>query len=90
VLTGTVIDPGASHVVSMQIIDKNVWVACMDRSLTSYSIRGKRSLGMILPEDISEMTLVTVRRARVANCLIVALVTGEIRMYICHVIKYAF
>jgi Bardet-Biedl syndrome 1 protein len=26
VLTGTVIDPGASQVVSMQILDKNVWV----------------------------------------------------------------
>ena len=80
VLTGTVIDPGASQVVSMQILDKNVWVACMDRSLTCYSIRGKRSVGIVLSDDISEISLVSVRRAKVANSLLVALSTGEIRM----------
>jgi Bardet-Biedl syndrome 1 protein len=80
VLTGTVIDPGASQIVSMQIAEKNIWVACTDRSLTCYSFRGKRSLGIILQEDILDLTLISVRRAKVANCLLVALGNGEIRM----------
>eukprot|EP00607_Mallomonas_marina_P007613 CAMPEP_0182419960 /NCGR_PEP_ID=MMETSP1167-20130531/4352_1 /TAXON_ID=2988 /ORGANISM="Mallomonas Sp, Strain CCMP3275" /LENGTH=517 /DNA_ID=CAMNT_0024595209 /DNA_START=56 /DNA_END=1609 /DNA_ORIENTATION=+ len=89
VLTGNVIETG-SQAVALARQDKLVWVATTDRVLSCYTVRGKRTNGIALNEDISDMTVVSVRRAKMMLGLLVALATGEIRMYHDGAMVYTF
>jgi Bardet-Biedl syndrome 1 protein len=80
VLTGSVIDPGYA-VVALARQDKTLWVATMDRTVGSYTVRGKRTECLCMPEDIVEICVANFNRGSVNTVLLVALSTGEIRMY---------
>lgn len=80
VLTGTSVDLGG-QAVCMARDDKVVWVATMDRNICSYTARGKKSATISVPDDVSDMCVMTVKRTRITSALLVALNTGEIRMY---------
>jgi Bardet-Biedl syndrome 1 protein len=80
VLVGSSVDLGA-QAVSVARQDKSVWVATMDRNIVCYSNRGKRLKGMILSEDIVELCMISLKRAKFNYLLLVALATGEICMY---------
>jgi len=81
VLTGNVIDAG-SQVVALAKQDKLIWVATMDRTISCYTIRGKRASGIqIQDDDIVDMIVLNVRRMQISCALLVALASGEIRMY---------
>ena len=91
VLTGSVIDPGGNQVVSIQTIDKSVWVACNDRTVNCYTFRGKRILGITISDaDIVDLAVLAVKKAKIAYCLLVALSDGEIRMYKETTVIYSF
>lgn len=80
VLTGTIIDLG-SQAVSIAKQDKLLWVATMDRVISCYNARGKRVKSIILTEDISELCIMSIKKSKISNLLLVALSSGEIRMY---------
>ena len=53
----------------------------MDKMLSCYSVKGKRTAVLTLNEDVVDMISISVKRAKVNHILMVALATGEIRMY---------
>jgi Bardet-Biedl syndrome 1 protein len=79
VLVGMSVDLG-SQAVSLAKQDKQLWIALMDRSISFYSARGKRLKTMIMQEDVAELSILSLRRAKVSYLLLVALVSGEIIM----------
>lgn len=79
VLVGSSVDLG-SQAVAVARQDKQLWLALMDRSVGYYSARGKRLKMMIMQEDVAELSILPLRRAKVAYLLLVALVSGEILM----------
>jgi len=80
VMTGNVVDAGCS-VIAMTRQDKLTWVATMDKLLSCYSVKGKRTATIVLNEDVADMTCISVKRAKTNFLLLVALASGEIRMY---------
>lgn len=79
-LVGTSVDLPAPG-VSMVRQDKSLWIACMDRSVTSYSARGKRLSGLQLSQDIVELGMISLKRAKLNFLLLVALANGEVCCY---------
>jgi Bardet-Biedl syndrome 1 protein len=53
----------------------------MDRMISCYNTRGKRVKTILLTEDITELCVIFVKKSKISNILLVALATGEIRMY---------
>ena len=80
VLSGSVVELG-SHAVSMARQDKMLWVATMDRCVSCYSLRGKVSKRLVMPEDVNEVIVVAVKKAKVSHLLMVVLASGEVRMF---------
>jgi Bardet-Biedl syndrome 1 protein len=79
VLVSISVDLG-SQAVSLVKQDKQLWIALMDRTVGYYSARGKRLKTMIMQEDVAELSILSLRRAKVSYLLLVALVSGEIIM----------
>lgn len=80
VLTGNVVDAGCS-VIAMTRQDKFTWVATMDKLLSCYSLKGKRTSTIVLNEDVADLACISIKRAKTNYMLLVALASGEIRMY---------
>lgn len=89
VLMGSVIETG-SQAVALARQDKLVWVATTDRLLSCYTVRGKRTNGIMLTEDVCDICVVSIRRSKITHALLVALASGEIRMYHEGVIVHSF
>jgi Bardet-Biedl syndrome 1 protein len=53
----------------------------MDRLISSYTIKGKRINSITLDEDITDMCAFTIKRTKLNELLLVALASGEIRLY---------
>lgn len=80
VITNNVVDCGCS-VIAMARQDKFTWVATMDKLLSCYTLKGKRTSTIVLNEDVSDLACISVKRAKTNYLLLVALASGEIRMY---------
>jgi Bardet-Biedl syndrome 1 protein len=80
VLVGDSVDLGA-QAVAIARQDKLMWVATMDKIVACYTVRGKKTKSICLPEEVTGMCMVPVKRAKVSYLLLVALSTGEIRMF---------
>lgn len=80
VLSGAVTDLGAQAVAVVRQ-DKFLWVATMDRLVTCYTNKGKRLKGLVLSEDLSDLCIMTLKRAKVNFLLVVALHSGEVCIY---------
>lgn len=79
-LVGQSVDLGA-QAVSIVRQDKSVWIATMDRGVALYSNRGKRLKGMTLNEDVVELCMISLKRAKLNYLLLVALASGEVCIY---------
>ena len=80
ILSGAVVDLG-SQAVAMTKQDTAVWVATMDRFVGCYTARGKLTRRITMPDAVTELQVVAVKKSKVSHLLMVALCTGEIRMY---------
>lgn len=80
VVTGNSIDCGC-QIVSMAKQDKFIWVATMDKQLVCYSVKGKRTSTIVMNDDIVDVTCINIRKARTVSVLLVALASGEVRIY---------
>lgn len=80
VLTGSAFDAGC-QITAVAKQDKFLWVSTMDKLLSCYSFKGKRTAAIVLNEDVVELTSICIRRAKTSHLLLVALASGEIRMY---------
>jgi Bardet-Biedl syndrome 1 protein len=80
VLSGQVSDLGSQAIACVKQ-DKLLWVATMDRLVTCYSAKGKRLKGIVMQEDISELCVLTLKRAKINYLLLVALTSGDLCIY---------
>ena len=80
-LTGTVIDPGGTQIVAMARLDKVLWVADMERRLTGFTVRGKRTKGITFKEDIRDLSIAQVNKGKTISTLLVGLADGRVNMY---------
>lgn len=81
VLTGNVIETG-SQLVAIARQEKLIWVATMDRMVTCYTVRGKKTSALqIHDDDITDICVLDIKRLQISNALLVVLRSGEMRMY---------
>ena len=80
VLVGGSTDLGA-QAVALARQDKSLWVATMDKLVSCYTARGKRTKVMVMPDEVTEMCVIPVKRSKVGHLLLVALASGALRMY---------
>jgi hypothetical protein len=95
ILTGNVIDAGSQIIsIARQdkvprsplslppltpLPPQLVWVATMDRMISCFTIRGKRTTGLqILDDDVTDMCVLPIKRMQLANALLVVLASGEV------------
>jgi Bardet-Biedl syndrome 1 protein len=53
----------------------------MDRLISSYTVKGKRVNTITLNEDITDICTITIKRTKLSEVLMVALASGELRLY---------
>jgi len=61
-------------------VNKNIYVGCMNETLSCYSAKGKRQWTITLPASITTMALLSYR-PRNLKAVVVALSNGEVRFY---------
>jgi len=60
---------------------KTIIVGCMNNTVHSYHVKGKKNFSLYLPASVLCMELLSVQRQRMVKALIVALANGEVRVY---------
>lgn len=80
VLSGAVCDLG-SQPVAVARQDKLLWVATMDKLVSCYTTRGKRTKILTMPEEVTELCAMTSKRSKLSHLLIVAMANGEVRIF---------
>jgi Bardet-Biedl syndrome 1 protein len=78
--SGKMICELSSQVVGLERISKTIIVACMDRSLTGFTSKGKKIWALHLPADITTMTTLN-HKSKGLKAVIVALSNNEVRIY---------
>mmetsp|Transcript_17466 Transcript_17466/g.38031 ORF Transcript_17466/g.38031 Transcript_17466/m.38031 type:complete len:600 (-) Transcript_17466:231-2030(-) len=61
--------------------NKNIIVGCMNNTIHSFHVKGKKTYSIYLPSTIVTMELLTIQRQRMVKALLVALANGEVRVY---------
>lgn len=56
---------------------RSLVVGCLNSSLHSYSLKGKRTYSVTLPSPILSMQLLQLQRQRLVKCTLVGLTNGE-------------
>jgi len=69
-----------AHAIGLVRVDKNIYVGCMNDTLSCFSPKGKRMWSISLPSPISTMGLISYR-PRNAKAVVLALKSGEVRLY---------
>jgi len=62
-------------------LDKAIVVGCMSNIIHAYSLRGKKLYSIYLPAPIVNMELLELKKTRAAKAMMVAMATGEVRLY---------
>ena len=70
-----------SKPVGMARIDKTLVIAGMDNTIKAFTLKGKRSYQVQLPEQIVSINAMPVLKGSNKQNLLVALKSGEVRLY---------
>eukprot|EP00753_Platysulcus_tardus_P001082 PLAT11031.1.p1 GENE.PLAT11031.1~~PLAT11031.1.p1 ORF type:complete len:593 (-),score=328.29 PLAT11031.1:168-1946(-) len=62
-------------------IGKSILVASTDAKLHCFHFRGNKLYTLAMPDRITNMEVISVRKSRVVTCLAVALENGDVRIY---------
>ncbi|OQS01252.1 bardet-Biedl syndrome 1 family protein [Achlya hypogyna] len=62
-------------------MDKSIIVACMDRKITSFHLKGKKNWSMTMAQDIVAMEALNLRRTKNSKGILIALRKGEVLLY---------
>jgi hypothetical protein len=62
-------------------IDKSLVIAGMDNSIKAFTLKGKKSYSVQLPEQIVSINPMPISKGSNKQNLLVALKSGEIRLY---------
>ena len=68
-----------SAACALCIVDKSIVVACMDNSVHAFSVKGKKSFSLYMPERILCMSTLELTQKKNVRCLLVSLANGEVR-----------
>jgi Bardet-Biedl syndrome 1 protein len=67
--------------VDIICLQKQIVVACMDKTVRVYHYKGKKNFTMYMHSAVTNLERVQVKRQRVVECYAVALHDGEVRVY---------
>lgn len=62
-------------------LDKSIVIACMNRKLVSYHLKGKKNWSLTLPDDIVAIQTFNLRRTKDTRGILVALKNGDVTLY---------
>lgn len=62
-------------------LEKSIIVGCMTNTVHAFSLRGKKMYSIYLPAPIVNMELLELKKTRAAKAMMVAMGTGEVRLY---------
>jgi len=62
-------------------LEKSIIVACMDNAVHSFHIKGKKNFSIYLPNSVTNMSPLCLRKTRTVNALLIAMSDGTVRMY---------
>lgn len=62
-------------------LERSIIVACMNRKLTSYHLKGKKNWSLIMPDDIVAIEAFSLRRTKDTRGVLVALKNGDVTLY---------
>jgi len=78
--------------VALAFIDKLVYVATMAQAVHCFLQKGKKNYTLAMPAPVTNMEVLSVKKARVVSALLVALANGEVRLYrdkhLLHTLRY--
>jgi Bardet-Biedl syndrome 1 protein len=60
-------------------VQKNILVGCVDNTIHSFHIKGKKNFSLTMPAAIRDMQPLVLKRTRMVNLLLVGLANGEVR-----------
>jgi len=63
-------------------LDKMIAVGCMSNSVHAFALKGRKMYSIYLPSPIVNMELLELKKTRVAKAMMVAMNTGEVRLYV--------
>jgi len=79
-----------SPIVGLERVGKNYVVACMDKTISSFTTKGKKLWSVYLPATITTISVLN-HKGRSFKALLVALENGEVRIYrdkvLCNIIN---
>lgn len=70
-----------SPIMGLISLPRAAVIACMDRSITSFQVRGRRQYRLVMPARITALYPVVVDEVHTVNAIMVALANGDIRLY---------
>jgi len=79
-LTGTVIELESMPCCLVRL-EKTVVVGCMSNAMHAFHIKGKKTWSVYLEAPITSMEVLQLQKTRTLKALLVALLTGEVRLY---------
>eukprot|EP00823_Brevimastigomonas_motovehiculus_P009048 TRINITY_DN8720_c0_g1_i1.p1 TRINITY_DN8720_c0_g1~~TRINITY_DN8720_c0_g1_i1.p1 ORF type:complete len:595 (-),score=112.36 TRINITY_DN8720_c0_g1_i1:290-2074(-) len=77
---GTVIEL-ETQPVAMCLLEKSILVACIDQTIHNFHFKGKTHFSLYLPEPITNMTPINLKRLGPIRSFVVTLKNGEVRLY---------
>ena len=60
-------------------VQKNILIGCVDKTIHSFHIKGKKNFSLTMPAAIRDMQPLVLKRTRMVNLLLVGLANGEVR-----------
>eukprot|EP00455_Lapot_gusevi_P029644 TRINITY_DN3175_c0_g1_i7.p1 TRINITY_DN3175_c0_g1~~TRINITY_DN3175_c0_g1_i7.p1 ORF type:complete len:595 (+),score=101.41 TRINITY_DN3175_c0_g1_i7:67-1851(+) len=63
------------------LVDKSLYVACMDNVIHSFHFKGKKNFTIYLPDHVLSMCLMEMKHSKSIKGVLVSLNNGEVRLY---------
>ena len=67
--------------VALIALSNSIVVACMDRTIHSYTFKGRKNYSIHLPSNVTSLETIVTRQHRTVECYAVGLAGNEVRVY---------
>lgn len=70
-----------SQISSLLLIEKSIIASCMDKTIHSYHIKGKKNWSLTMSHHITSLVHMDLKRSQNSHGFLAVLGNGEIRLY---------
>ena len=67
--------------VCLEALSNSIVVACMDRTVHSYTFKGRKNFSIHMPSNVTALETIVTRQHRTVECFAVGLAGNEVRVY---------